>query len=69
MDKLESDFFKSQKLTPLFWYHYIDYVFFIWTHGEEKFTSFLKVLNNYHPNIQFTHESYEEQIFRFSDHY
>ena len=29
MDKLERDFLKSQELTPLLWYRYIDDVFFI----------------------------------------
>ena len=57
MDKLESDFLKSQELTSLLCYRYIDDVFFIWIHGEEKFASFLNVLNNYHPNIKFTYES------------
>ena len=62
MDKLETDFLKSQELTPLFWYHYIDDMFFIWTHGEEKLISFLNVRNNYHPNIKFIHESNKEHI-------
>ena len=62
MDKLESDFLKSQELTPLLWYRYIDDVFFIWTHGEEKLASFIDDLNNYHPNIKFTHESNKEHI-------
>ena len=62
MDKLESGFLKSWELTPLLWYCYIDDVFFIWTHGEEKLASFLNVLNNYHPNIKFTHESNKEHI-------
>ena len=57
MDKLESDFLKSQELTPLLWYRYIDDVFFIWTHGEEKLASFLSVLNNCCPKIKFTQES------------
>ena len=62
IDKLESDFLKSQELTPLLWYHYIDDVFFIWTHGEEKLASFKDDLNSYHPNIKFTHESDKEHI-------
>ena len=56
MDKIESDFLKTQKAKPLVWYRYID-VFFIWTHGEQK----LEELNNYHLNIKFTHESSKEK--------
>ena len=69
MDKLESDFQKSQGLTPLLWYRYIDDVFFIWTHGEEKLlslASFINDLNSYDPNITFTLESNKEHI-PFSD--
>ena len=59
-------FQKSQELNPLLWQSYIDAVFFIWTHGEEKFASFTNDLNNCNPNIKFTHESNREQI-PFSD--
>ena len=62
MDKIKSDLLKSLGLTPLLWYRYIDDVLFIWTHGEEKLASFLKDLNNYHPNIKFTHELNKEHI-------
>ena len=46
----------------MLWYHYIDDVFFIWTHGEENHESFINDLNNYHPNINFIHESNKEHI-------
>ena len=62
MNKLESDFLKSQEFTPLLWYRYIDDIFFIWTHGEEKLELFLNDLNNYHPNIKFTHKSNKEHM-------
>ena len=62
MNTLESDFLKPQKLTPLLWYCYIDDPFFIWTHGEGKLTSSLNVLNNYHPDINFTNEPHKEHI-------
>ena len=61
-DELESDFLKFQELAPLLWYRYIDDVFFIWTHDEEKLASFIDYLNSYHPNIMFTHESNKEHI-------
>ena len=37
--------------------------FFIWTHGEGKLKkTFLENLNQFHPNIKFTHESSTESI-------
>ena len=36
---------------------YIDDIFFIWTHGEEKLTQFLNELNNFHSNLKFTYET------------
>ena len=62
MNKLDSDFLKSQELTPLRRYRYIDDVFFIWTHGEENFASFSNDLSKYHSIIKFTHESNKEHI-------
>ena len=62
MDKLVGDFLKSQELTPWLWYRYIDDVFFIWSHGEEKLASFIDDLNSYHPNIKLTHESNKQHI-------
>ena len=41
MDEVEAEFPKSQELQPFLWLRYIDNIFFIWTHGEEKFTRFL----------------------------
>ena len=35
---------------------YIDDIFFIWTEGEDKLEGFLNRLNNFHPNLKFTHE-------------
>ena len=65
MDKLENDFLKSQELTPLLRYRYIDNVFLIWTHGEEKLASFLNDLNNCHPNIEFNSLSLVKNTFQF----
>ena len=62
MDKLETDFLNTQEYLPLVWYRYIDDIFFIWTHGEEKLKCFFNSLNRYHPNTNFTHESNRECI-------
>ena len=36
---------------------YIDDIFFVWTHGEQELERFLKDLNNFTPNLSFTHEA------------
>ena len=58
-------FFETQELQPLVWFRYIDDIFFIWTHGEEELQTFLRSLNEFHTNIQFTYESSKESIALF----
>ena len=53
MDRLESEFLKSMKFNPLVWSGYIDDIFFIWTHGEEKVKSVLDKLSKCQRNIKF----------------
>ena len=36
MSDLETNFLESQHLQHLVWLRYIDYIFFIWTYGEES---------------------------------
>ena len=38
MDEVETEFPKSEELQTFLWLCYIDDIFFIWTHGEEKLT-------------------------------
>ena len=44
MEEVETEVLKSQELQPFLWLHYIDDIFLIWTHGEEKLTQFLNEL-------------------------
>ena len=47
--------------SPLIWWRYIDDIFLLWTHGEEKLNDFITYLNNLHPTIKFTSSfSYNE---------
>ena len=41
---------------PYLWYRYIDDIFMVWTHGEDKLNNFITNLNNIHPTIKFTSE-------------
>ena len=56
MDDVESKFPQTQSLQPLILFWYIDDLFFIWTHGEEKLQLFLTDLTNCNPYIKLTHE-------------
>ena len=62
MDKMEGEFLEKQEHKPFTWLRYIDYMFFISTHGEDKLKTFLGNLNQFHPNINFSHESSTESI-------
>ena len=53
MDEADTEFLKIQELKPFLWLRYIDDIFFIWTHGEEKLTQFFGELNNFHCYLKF----------------
>ena len=56
MSDLETKFLEGQHLQPLVWLRYIDYIFLIWTHGEESLKKFLEELNDFNQYIKFTYE-------------
>ena len=62
MDDVQSTFLETQSLQPLIWFRYIEDLFFIWTHGEEKLQLVLTNLSNYIPHIKFTYEFNKEYI-------
>ena len=62
MDEVGTEFLKAQEKTPLVWFRYIDYIFFIWICGKDHLETFLEELNNFNPNLKFTSESNEKQI-------
>ena len=53
MDQIE----QTQNKRPLIRLRYIDDIFFIWTHGEQELEKILKDLNDFNPNLSFTHEA------------
>ena len=56
MEETETDFLKTQELQPFAWLRYIDNIFFIWARREAELKKFMKGLNNFLPNLQFTYE-------------
>ena len=62
MDKFKTDFLTTQNLKPWVWLRYINDLFFVWTHKEEKLHDFLSCLNEFHPNLKFTYEYSTERI-------
>ena len=57
MDEIEQKFLESQSKESLIWLRCIDDIFLIWTHGEQELERFLMELNNFTPNLSFTHEA------------
>ena len=47
MDQVESEFLKTQTHQPLVWFRYIDDIFSIWIHGQDKLEQFLDDLNKF----------------------
>ena len=56
MDRFETKALINWPLKPLLWLRFIDDIFMIWTHGEDKLQEFITYLNGIHPSIKFTHE-------------
>ena len=61
MDAIKAEFLTSQYLQPFLWLRYLDDIFFIWTHGEEKLIQFLNELNNLHHKFKFFIKKLKEQ--------
>ena len=62
MAELEEEILREVELKPYIWRPFIDDIFFIWEHGEEKVKEFIDVLNKKHPTIKFTAEWSKTQI-------
>ncbi|XP_057296197.1 uncharacterized protein LOC130625148 [Hydractinia symbiolongicarpus] len=62
MSDLEEQFLESSMLKPLVWWRYIDDIFMLWQHGEDKLIKFLELLNSCHPTIKFTHSFSRDSV-------
>ena len=67
MEKVKTEFLKTQNLKPLSWLQYTDNVFFMWTHGEEQLKTFMNNINNYKSNLKFITYEYSKNEINFSD--
>ena len=56
MAELEEEILREIELNPYLRWRYIDDIFFLWEHGEEKLKEFIEHLNEKHPTIKFTAE-------------
>ena len=50
MAEPEEEILRKAEFKPYLWWRYIDDIFFLWEHGEEKLKSFTKM----NPTIKFT---------------
>ena len=58
----ETNFIESQQNEPFTWFIYIDNIFFVRIHWEDKLKTFLGDLNKFDPSLKFTHESSKETL-------
>ena len=56
MNDFEERHVYSYHLQPIAWYRYIDDIFCLWQHGEDKLEKFTTHLNSVHETIKFTIE-------------
>ena len=56
MDQCEWEILKIQIHQTLVWFRYVDEIFFMWTHGQDKWDQFVD-FNKFHPSLKFTHGS------------
>ena len=62
MDQVESKLMDNDIHQLLVWFRYIDDIFFIWTHGQDKLQQFLVDFNKFHLTLKFTHESSRKNV-------
>ena len=53
---------ENYHLKPWVWWRYIDDIFLVWEHGEEKLLEFIEYLNSISPHIKFTFKYSRESI-------
>ena len=54
MHIFECSALEATSLKPFVWCRFIDNIFAVWTHGEDKLLFFVDFLNSINPNIKFT---------------
>ena len=54
MAELDEEILRKAEFKPYLWWRYIDAIFFLCEHGEEKLKSFIDNINKMHPTINFT---------------
>ena len=54
MAELEQKILRKAEFKPCIWWRYIDDIFLLWEHGEEKLKSFINNINKMHPTIKLT---------------
>ena len=58
---MENQFLKNELIHPWIWFKYFDDISFICTASESELDGFLEQLNNFHPNLKFTHKHSREK--------
>ena len=61
MGQLEKHLLGTCDYKPVLWLRFLDDIFLIWNHSEEKLVEFLENINTFHDSIKFTYNYSREQ--------
>ena len=62
MADLEEKLLVMFEKKTMFWWRYIDDIFFIWERGEESLRDFIDQVNLFHATTKFTAEYFKEEV-------
>ena len=62
MVELEEEIIRESEYKPYLWWRYIDDIFFLWEHVDNKLRSFIDKINKVHSTIKFTAERSKTSI-------
>ena len=62
MHMLETKVLSTSLYRPLVWYRFIDDIYSIWLHGEERLLQFIDAFNAHHPSIKLTHDYSDSEV-------
>ena len=62
MGKFETDFLNTCDKKPTLWFRFLDDIFLLWDHSLDDLHLLIDNINEYHPNMKFTHTISKQSV-------